>query len=188
MEIKLSHLLLRPWQRGDEAALVQHANNRNVWRNLRDAFPHPYTMNDAEEWIQNASTADPVVNFALVVDGAAVGGIGLLPRADVHRHTVGLGYWLGEAFWGRGLMTEAVRAITSYAFQKAETHRIYACVYAWNPASARVLEKAGYQLEGRLRKHAHKDGMFVDEFIYGILREEWQRTHDRQSFCAKIPL
>ncbi|NUO82992.1 GNAT family N-acetyltransferase [candidate division KSB1 bacterium] len=181
MEFKLSYSLLRPWQRSDEASLAQHANNRNVWRNLRDAFPHPYTMNDAEQWIQKASAEDPVMDFAIVVQGAAVGGIGLIPRADVHRHTLGLGYWLGEAFWGRGIMTEAVCAVTDYAFQNAETQRVYACVYAWNPGSTRVLEKAGYQLEGRLRKHARKDGMFVDEFIYGILREERQRPNDRQA-------
>ncbi len=175
MEFKLTHALLRPWQPGDEASLVQHANNRNVSRNLRDAFPFPYTMKDAEEWIQHVSQINPVVNFAIEAEGAAVGGISLIPRGDVHRHTVGLGYWLGEEFWGRGIMTEAVRAITNYAFQNAEVHRLYACVYAWNPASARVLEKAGYTLEGRMRQHATKDGEKVDELIYGLLREEWLR-------------
>ncbi|MEK7729521.1 MAG: GNAT family protein [candidate division KSB1 bacterium] len=174
MEIKLTQSLIRPWQRGDEDALVQHADNRNVWRNLRDIFPHPYTKQDAQDWIQRARTAEPMVNFAIVVNGAAVGGIGLIPRGDVHRHTVGLGYWLGEEYWGRGIMTEAVRAMTSHAFQNAEVHRLYACVYAWNPASARVLEKAGYIFEGRMRQHATKDGEKVDELIYGLLREEWQ--------------
>lgn len=175
MEIKLTQSLIRPWQRGDEPSLVRHANNRNVWRNLRDVFPHPYTLQDAEEWITRASTADPIVNFAIVIDGAAAGGIGLIPRGDVHRHTVGLGYWLGEEFWGRGIMTEAVRAMTEHAFQNADVHRLYACVYAWNPASARVLEKAGYRLEGRMRQHATKEGEKVDELIYGLLREEWLR-------------
>ena len=174
MELKTPRTLIRPWQLGDEAALVQHANNRNVWRNLRDVFPHPYTQQDAQEWIQRASTAEPITSFAIVIDGVAAGGIGFIPRGDVHRHTVGLGYWLGEEYWGRGLMTEAVCAITGYAFQNAEVHRLYACVYAWNPASARVLEKAGYTLEGRMRQHATKDGEKVDELIYGLLREDWQ--------------
>lgn len=173
MQIKTPRTLLRQWQLGDEVALVQHANNRNVSRNLRDAFPFPYTLQDAKAWITHASMADPIMNFAIEVNDAAVGGIGLIPRGDVHRHTVGLGYWLGEKYWGRGLMTEVVRTMTAHAFQNPDVHRIYACVYAWNPASARVLEKVGYTLEGRMRQHATKDGEKVDELIYGLLREEW---------------
>lgn len=172
MVLKLTRCTIRPWQHGDEASLAQHANNRNVWRNLRNTFPHPYTLKNAEEWIQHASTANPLTNFAIVVEGAAVGGIGLMLKDEVYRRTAELGYWLGEKFWGRGIITEAVAAMTEYAFANFDICRIQASVYEWNPASMRVLEKAGYRLEARLRKSITKDGATIDEMIYAIMRPD----------------
>lgn len=169
MELKLQKSTLRSWKPGDEESLVRHANSRAVWRNLRDAFPHPYTMADAIHWIQIANPTTPVTNFAIVVDGAAVGGIGLVLKDDVFRRSAEVGYWLGEAYWGRGIVTEALRAVTDYAFSSFDICRVYAGVFEWNPASARVLEKAGYEFEGRMKKSVTKDGETVDELIYAIL-------------------
>jgi RimJ/RimL family protein N-acetyltransferase len=154
------------------SSLVRHANNRQVWRNLRDRFPHPYTVSDAEHWIHEATSMRPESHFAIAVAGEAVGGIGLELQKDVHRRSAEIGYWLGEEFWGRGIITDAVRAVTAFGFQVFDVCRIYACVFEWNPASRRVLEKAGYSLEGRLRKSVTKDGHTMDQCIYGILREE----------------
>lgn len=170
MELKLRKSTLRPWRRGDEESLVRHANSRAVWRNLRDAFPHPYTFADATNWIQVANPTIPITNFAIVVDGAAVGGIGLVLRDDVFRRSAEIGYWLGEAYWGREIVTEAVRGVTDYAFATFDLCRLYAGVFEWNPASARVLEKAGYEFEGRMRKSVTKDGETIDELIYAIVR------------------
>jgi RimJ/RimL family protein N-acetyltransferase len=172
MELKLAGATLRPWRPGDELSLVRHADNRNVWRNLRDAFPHPYTSADARAWIAHAATRPADTVFAVVVDGAAVGGIDLRLLSDVFRRAGEIGYWLGEAFWGRGIMTEAVRVVTAHAFARFDLVRLEADVFAWNPASARVLEKAGYQLEGRLRKAVCKDGQVIDRLLYARLREE----------------
>jgi [ribosomal protein S5]-alanine N-acetyltransferase len=170
MELKLSKSTLRPWEPGDEESLVRHANNRKIWRNLRDAFPHPYTVADAKQWIEIASPTTPATNFAIVVEGAAAGGIGLVLKDDVFHRSAEIGYWLGEEFWGRGIVTEAVRAVTDYAFATFELCRVYAGVFEWNPASMRVLEKAGYEFECRMRTSVTKDGEIIDELIYAIVR------------------
>jgi RimJ/RimL family protein N-acetyltransferase len=170
MEINLSKSTLRPWKPGDEESLVWHANNRKVWRNLRDTFPHPYTLADAKHWIQIANPNKPITNFAIVSGNSAVGGIGLVLKDDVFRRSAEIGYWLGEEFWGRGIATEAVRAVTEYAFGTFDLCRVYAGVFEWNPASMRVLEKAGYEFECAMRKSVTKDGETMDEAIYAIIR------------------
>lgn len=166
MELKLTKCTIRPWRAGDEASLVRQANNRKIWRNLRDLFPHPYTHTDAEGWIRTAGSADPLTNFAIEVEGSAVGGIGLILRDDINRKAAEIGYWLGEEYWGRGITTEAVRALTDYAFATWDLCRIYAGVFEWNVGSMRVLEKAGYEFEARLRRAVFKDGQIIDEMIY----------------------
>ena len=171
MELQLTRSLIRPWRASDRAAIVKHANNRNVWINLRDRFPYPYTQADADAWLHYAGRRQPSDHFAIEVDGEAVGGIGLELQDDVHRHSAEIGYWLGEAVWGRGIMTEAVTAFTRFGFATYRLCRIYALVFEWNPASARVLEKAGFVLEGRLRKSVSKAGRIIDQFLYAVVRE-----------------
>jgi [ribosomal protein S5]-alanine N-acetyltransferase len=163
---------LRPIVRGDEAALARHANDRAVWRNLRDRFPHPYTAADAREWIEFNERGGAPHTFAIDVEGELVGGIGLEGRSDIERHTAELGIWLGRAVWGRGLATAAVRTLTAWGFENLDLVRIEAGVLEWNPACARVLEKCGYRLEARLAKAATKDGRTIDRFLYARLRED----------------
>jgi len=170
VELKLERSTLRPFRRDDEPSLVRYADNRNVSRNMRDRFPYPYTAADAREWTDRVSGQSPVANFAIVVDGAVVGGIGLEPGTDVFRRSAEIGYWLGEPFWGRGIATEAVRAVTGYAFATFDVCRLEAGVFEWNPASARVLEKAGYALEGRARLGITKDGRTGDRLLYALVR------------------
>jgi len=171
MELRLSRCLLRPWREGDQEAIVRHGSSREVWINLRDRFPHPYTRPDADAWLRLACHLPPHTQFAVEVDGEAAGGIGLDLQPDVHRRSAEIGYWLGKRFWGRGIMTEAVIAVTELGFASFDLCRIYACVFAWNPASARVLEKAGYQLEGRLRRSVTKAGHTIDQLLYAVIRE-----------------
>ena len=170
MELKLTRSTIRDWRVGDEASLVRHANNHKIWLNVRDAFPYPYTMADAEEWIQRASSDEPMVSFAIEVEGAAVGGIGLVPQTDIFRRSAEIGYWLGEEYWGRGIVTEAVKVFTEWAFANFDIGRLYAGVFEWNPSSARVLEKAGYEFEARLRKAVIKEDRIGDELIYATIR------------------
>jgi ribosomal-protein-alanine N-acetyltransferase len=174
VELKLEHCTLRPYRPDDEPALVRHANNRNVSRNMRDRFPYPYTTDDARAWIARVSGQSPVAQFAIVVDGQPAGGIGVEAGTDVFRRSAEIGYWLGEPYWGRGLATEALRAVTEYAFQTFDICRLEAGVFEWNPASARVLEKAGYAREGTLKSSAVKYGVPRDQFIYARINESWR--------------
>ncbi len=162
--------LIRPWQHADRESLVRHADNRRVWLMLRDQFPHPYTPADADAWLAHVAQQHPVTSFAITVAGEAVGGIGVAPQPDVHRRSAEVGYWLGEAFWNRGIMTAAVRTFTTYAFDAYDLIRIFAGVFSSNPASMRVLEKAGYTREGVLRRSVVKDGQILDQILYAVTR------------------
>jgi len=170
MEIRFSRGILRPWHLDDAPSLVAQANNRNIWRNMRDGFPHPYTTADADRWLVVANKYDPPQNFAIILQGTAVGGIGLLLKEDVYRRSAEVGYWLGEAFWGQGIMSEVLPLLVDYAFSRFDICRMYAGIFAWNPASGRVLEKAGFQREARLRSAVTKDGATTDELIYALIR------------------
>ena len=169
MQITLTRCAARSWRASDADALAKHANNRNIWINLRDAFPHPYSKRDAREFLKSLSQRSPETLFAIAVNDEAVGGIGFVLHPDVERVSAEIGYWLGEAFWGRGIATEALVAITAHAIQTHGLTRIYAVPFAWNAASCRVLEKAGYVLEGRLRKSAIKDGRITDQLQYAYV-------------------
>ena len=144
MQLVLERCTIRPWRLNDAESLARHANNRKVWLALRDQFPHPYTTEDARKFLKQRSVRAGRQCFVLRLTSAAVGGIGIHLGIDVHRHTAELGYWLGEEFWGRGIMTEAVGAFTDFCFDRFSLRRIYAEPFANNPASARVLEKAGF--------------------------------------------
>jgi RimJ/RimL family protein N-acetyltransferase len=167
MEIQCARVLLRPWRRGDEPALVRHADNPKIWRNLRDRFPHPYRWSDAVDWIRIVEgQGEPTLHFAVVLDGEAIGSVGFERFGDVERRVSEIGYWLGEEHWGRGIATEAVIAASRYAFETFEIDRLHAGVFEWNPASCRVLEKAGFRLEARLRRSVFKDGRTIDRLLY----------------------
>jgi [ribosomal protein S5]-alanine N-acetyltransferase len=167
LRLETERLVLRPWCQEDAEALVRHADNRRVWINLRDLFPHPYTLNDAHEFIlMNAVRGGPPMNLAIEHAGEAIGGIGLHPLSDVARFTAEVGYWIGETFWGRGLAAEALLRFTEYAFEQFQYERLEGWIFTSNPASARVLEKAGYALEATLRRSAFKDGRFLDCHLY----------------------
>jgi [ribosomal protein S5]-alanine N-acetyltransferase len=166
MQLVLERCTIRPWRLDDAESLAKHANDRKVWLGLRDLFPHPYTIDDAHEFLQKKIIEQSATIFCIEINGAAVGGIGIHPGQDVHRHTATLGYWLGAEFWGRGIMTEAVAALTDFCFENFPLRRISAEVFANNPASARVLEKAGFTFEGRLKNHVVKDGQLLDSLLY----------------------
>jgi RimJ/RimL family protein N-acetyltransferase len=169
MHLGLKYCDVRSWQAGDLSSLVEHANNRQIWLNLRDRFPHPYTPADGRGFIRAATRMTPETLFAIVVDGLAVGSIGFEPRPDVERVSAEIGYWVGERFWGLGIATEALIAVTRYAVERHGLTRIFALPFEHNTASCRVLEKAGYALEARLRRSAIKNGVIVDQFQYAYI-------------------
>lgn len=172
MEINGQGFTLRSWEPDDAASIQKHADNPNVYSFLMDRFPHPYTMEAAIGWVTPMLDQNPMVNFVIDVDGLAVGVIGLELRDDIYSKAPLLGYWLGEDYWGRGIMPQAVKLITDYAFTRLDVIRIQAGVLSNNPKSMRVLEKAGFTKEGILKNGLIKNGVVLDEHIYAILRDE----------------
>lgn len=169
MIIELEKCTVRSYRSSDAESLARYANNRKIWLNLRDAFPHPYTVDDARNFIDAAKNKDPETYFAICSDTEAIGGIGFTLHADVERISAEIGYWLGEPFWGKGIVTEALMATTQYAISTHGLCRVYAVPYETNKASFRVLEKAGYQLEGRMKKSALKDNRVIDQLLYAYV-------------------
>ena len=170
MEIRFSDYMIRSWEMDDAPAIVKYANNKRIWRNLRDAFPHPYALSDAEDFLNQVTAHEPECVFAISTKSEAIGGIGMLIGEDVHRFSAELGYWLAEPFWNQGIMTQAVKRIVEYAFIHLNLYRIYAQPYEGNNASVRVLEKAGFQYEGRLRTSVYKDGRLLDQLLYAKIK------------------
>lgn len=171
MQIEIGEFQIRNYRENDAQALARYANNRAIARNLRNMFPHPYLISDAHNWIAIVMQQSPQADFAIASPTELIGSIGLKFQTDVNHRSAEIGYWLGEPFWGRGIATAALKALSEYAFVEHDLVRLYAHVYEWNPASARVLEKAGYSLEGRLRKNVSKDGQIIDELLYAKIRE-----------------
>lgn len=159
---------LRSWTISDSESLAQYADNQNIARYLTNGFPNPYTLEDAKLFIDKVSGQNPTSTFAIEVDGEAVGSIGLHPQSDIMCKNMELGYFLGEPFWGKGVITEAIRQIVDYGFKHFDVTRIYARPFGNNPASQKVLEKAGFVLEARIEKSIYKNGEFLDELIYAI--------------------
>jgi [ribosomal protein S5]-alanine N-acetyltransferase len=169
VEIPFGEWKLRNWADVDEKALAKYANNRKIWSNLPDAFPHPYTLNDAKNWIEYGKL-HPKSEFAIATPIEIIGGMRLHLQQDIQRRSAEIGYWLAEPFWGKGIMTAAVKTLVNYAFANFDLARIYAFVFDWNTASARVLEKSGFHLEARLEKSVTKDGKTGDCFLYALIR------------------
>lgn len=165
--IRLGQFTLRPYRKGDEHSLVENINNVKIARATL-TIPYPYRMEDALSWLENNLKAGrkrkkTEVILAIDKDGQVIGGIGL---EKIDGHQAEIGYWLGEKYWGRGIVTSAVEAVTRHAFTDLRLKRVYACVFPPNKASARVLEKAGYRFEGRLRRHVVKDGRRRDCLLF----------------------
>ncbi len=165
---------IRKWALTDAADLAAALSNRKVQDNLRDGLPYPYTEQDGVAFISAVLFADEneTFAFAITADGRVVGSISVFRQGNIHRKTAELGYCIAERYWGKGIMTEAVKQICEYVFDKSDIIRIYAEPFAYNKASCRVLEKAGFQYEGTLRNNAVKNGKVIDMKMYSLLKEE----------------
>ncbi len=174
MRLDCGVCVIRPWTAADLEALVRHANDRRVWLQLRDLFPHPYTESDGRAWLDLTAADHPDTNFAIEYEGESVGGIGLRLKDDVETGVAELGYWLGHAVWGRGMGSAIVNNFTDWSFRTFPLRRIFAMPFARNLASRRVLEKSGYRLEGTLRNHVVKAGVVQDQAVCATTRSEWE--------------
>lgn len=165
---------IRKWEMSDAKDLAKALSNRKIQDNLRDGLPYPYTEQDGAGYISAMLLAneEETFAFAIIADNKVVGSIGVFRQGNIHRRTAELGYYVAEEYWGKGIMTEAVKQICEYVFEKSDIIRIYAEPFAYNAASCRVLEKAGFQYEGTLRSNAVKNGKVIDMKMYSLLRTE----------------
>ena len=165
---------IRKWKLSDAEDLAAALSNTKIQNNLRDGLPYPYTEKDGTEYITDMLSADEdqTFAFAITADSKVVGSIGVFRQENIHRQTGELGYYIAEEYWGKGIMTEAVKQICAYVFDKSDMIRIFAEPFAYNAASCRVLEKAGFQYEGTLRNNAVKNGKVIDMRMYSLLKTE----------------
>ena len=165
---------IREWKLSDAADLASVLSNKKIQDNLRDGLPYPYTEQDGTDYISAvlAANREETFAFAVTVDGKVAGSIGVFRQENIHRQTAELGYYLAQEYWGKGMMTEAVKQICSYVFEKSDILRIYAEPFAYNRPSCRVLEKAGFRCEGTLRSNAVKNGKVLDMKMYSLLKED----------------
>lgn len=165
---------IRKWALSDAKELAAALSNKKVQDNLRDGLPYPYTEQDGTDYISAMLSADEneTFAFAITVNEKVVGSIGIFRKGNIHRQTAELGYYIAEEYWGKGIMTEAVKQICGYVFDKSDIIRIYAEPFAYNAASCRVFEKAGFQYEGTLRSNAVKNGAVIDMKMHSLLKTE----------------
>ncbi len=163
---------IRKWKISDAKDLSVALSNPKILKNLRDGLPYPYTEKDGEEYITAMLSADEnnTFAFAIALDDKVIGSIGIFRQENIHRQTGELGYYISEDYWGKGIMTEAVRQICGYVFENSDIIRIYAEPFAYNIASCKVLEKAGFKYEGTLRSNAVKNGKVIDMKMYSLLK------------------
>jgi RimJ/RimL family protein N-acetyltransferase len=175
MELRGKTCVLRRWRTRDLASLVLNANNANVSRYLRERFPYPYTRRDARAFLASAAgSGGDDTRLAIDVDGEAVGGIGVIIGSDIERFSAEIGYWLGEDYWGRGIVTEALTMFSEDVFERLNLLRLFAVAAVANVGSARVLEKAGYQQEAVMRSAAVKFGEPNDQLLYARINANWR--------------
>ncbi|MBE7169689.1 MAG: GNAT family N-acetyltransferase [Williamsia sp.] len=173
MEINCGDFLLRPFRMSDQQSMARYANNHHIWRNVRDRFPHPYTLEDAVAFLQPRVDTEPVTDFCIDYRGECIGAMGILLQQDVHRKSAEFGYWLAEPFWGRGIATTAAQNLIPHIWKRFDLVRLYACIFAYNKASMRVLEKAGFRFECIFEKAVFKDNQLVDEHRYCCLNQDY---------------
>jgi RimJ/RimL family protein N-acetyltransferase len=175
MEIIFDGIILRPWSEDDAFQLAVIANNRKISDNLRDGFPFPYSLQDAKNWLKIVISSNfPPVYFAITVDERLVGSIGLVSKNDIYRKNFEVGYFVEEDYWGRGIATKAIKALTSYAFKDFDILRVYAEPFSDNTGSRRALEKAGFIHEATFKRNVIKNGIIKDSSIYSVLKEDFR--------------
>jgi [ribosomal protein S5]-alanine N-acetyltransferase len=175
---------LRAWATADAPALAEHANNRAVWRNMSDTFPHPYTLGIAQHWVDGGHIEFGGDNWAVAFNGEAVGGCGIVQEPGKFRCNAEIGYWLAQAHWGKGVGTHVADALARTALATADVTRAYALIHAYNPASQRVCEKAGFTREGLLRLSAFKDGEVIDRVVWAAYKDTWASKLSPATGCA----
>lgn len=176
-------IYLRPFTMAD-ADLVTHYCSHEAMHQNTSNIPKNYTIDVANWWLsklpdefqQNKSAV-----FAITekTSDLLVGAIGL--HFQQSHNKAEMGYWVGNPFWGKGYCSQAAQTIIRYGFEQLYLNKIYAHHMAHNPASGRVMQKAGMEYEGYLKEHLLRDGMYIDVVCYGITKKNWKLLHSPQN-------
>ena len=164
---------LRKLELYDASIIAELANNKKIAFHMRDGFPYPYTFKEATEFIKFTQQDKSNAIFGVEYNNEIVGATGLHGQEDINRFSMELGYWIGEAFWSKGIATKAVALIIDYGFKNLDINRIFAGTIEGNLASSKVLERNNFKLEGVSRKSAFKNETFKDEYHFAILKTDW---------------
>jgi ribosomal-protein-alanine N-acetyltransferase len=175
LSINFEGVSLRPVQLSDSSILPKYANNIKIAQNMRDVYPFPYSEKDAEDYLARVCGSTPVTHFLIFKEQEHIGNFAFLLKEDVHRYNAEIGYWLGEPFWGRGIMPGVIRTMLLYIFNNFEISRVYAEVFSPNTGSMKVLEKSGFKKEAVIRKNVFKNGQFLDTHLYSMLNDEFRQ-------------
>ncbi len=173
MILQFENIKIREFHLADVKSVVKYANNYNISKYMRDSFPFPYTETNALNWIEFTKANNSTLSYAIANEVEVIGGISATPQSDVHRFSAEVGFWIGEPFWNQKIISKSLRVFCNYLFSKYNFNRLTANVFEGNDASKRVLEKAGFFLEGTLRKNVFKENKFVDHYIYGLLKKDF---------------
>ena len=172
IEINGEGFVIRSWRTGDANDLSVNANNKKISKNMHEEFPHPYTLEDAKKYLAERIKEPKLrTSFAIVINNEVVGGIGIRLEEGINKKTADIGYWLAEKYWGKGIITKAIKLITNYGFDNLNLKRIEARVFPWNKGSQKALEKAGYVYEATLKKSAVKEGKTQDQLVYAKIND-----------------
>jgi len=166
---------LRPWKDSDLDSLVKYASNKDIAKYLTNTFPYPYTAEDGKKFIEFTKSFDPIHSLAIIIEGKAIGGIGIHQKEDVYSKNAEIGYWLAEPFWGKGIMSKAIVEAIDYGFKTFDIDRIFGSVFEPNTGSQKVLEKCGFIFEAKFERTVYKNGEFLNELIYGLRRDNWNK-------------
>jgi len=164
----MQDFVLKRLELSDALIFALHANNHNIWINLTDRFPHPYTEENARDFIKMTHAPQPTQIRGIYLGNEPIGAIGLHPLEDVFRKNMELGYWIAEPYWGKGIMSQAIKRTVAYGFEHFDIIRIFARPFKRNEASIKVLEKNGFTHEATFQQTIIKDGKLEDELVYAI--------------------
>ena len=177
MEISFEGIILRPWTFSDAAQLAVIADNKKIADNIRDGLPNPYTLRDAQDWLNLIMPENnPPRFFAIVINKKIAGNIGIISKSNIYRKNVEIGFFVSEDLWGKGIATKAIKVVTAYAFRTFDIVRVYAESFSDNTGSRRAIEKAGLSLEATLKNNIIKNDIIKDSCIYSVLREDYNQV------------
>jgi len=171
MLIQREKYTIRQLEITDAPFMAKNANNINIWNNVRDYFPYPYSEQDALDFIRFTRNKKEIEDFVIIVDRQAVGMVGYVPGRDIERLNAEIGYWIGEDYWSKGIMSAVLKDVINYIFENTQFIRLFAPVFEYNHASMWVLQKNGFNKIAILKNAGIKNNKIIDLHYHELLKQ-----------------